>query len=152
MDIYTLIHNDHETAKDLIAKIKSLPDVRYPDRFALFVQLKEAILDHNDAEAASFYVALERLKNVRGEIAHGREDHAHVAYLLEKLSDPEMAPVAWNTLFAEFERVLLHHINEEEGKVFVEARKILSRQQAIRLVRTMQEYKLKRRELFHKAI
>lgn len=151
MDIYTLIHQDHEAARKLIEQINGLPETRYPDRFSLFGQLKEAVIEHNDAEAASFYVEFERNRDVRSKIAHSREEHAQVAYLLEKLSDTEMVPAAWNKIFTEFQRALFHHIEEEEGKVFLEARKVISRQRATQLACAMEELKLKKKELLHKA-
>ena len=144
MDIYTLIHHDHETVKKLIGQINDLPESRYPDRFTLFGQLKDAVIVQNAAEAGSFYEALERHGDASGKMMHSRQEHAEVRFMLEKLSDNAMAEAQWKQLFAEFQEALLHHIEEEESEVFALARKLLSRQQAIQLVNSMEDLKSKK--------
>ena len=144
MDIYTLIHHDHETVKKLIEQINTLPESGAPDRFTLFGQFKDAAIVHNVAEAGSFYAELERYGDASAKMMHSRQEHAEVRFMLEKLSDSAMAEAQWKPLFAEFQEALLQHIEEEESEVFAMARKLLSRQQTIQLVNIMEDLKSKK--------
>jgi hemerythrin-like domain-containing protein len=149
MDIYTLIHNDHESAKEVIEQI--LSSSSHANRLSLFEKLKEAVVSHNDAEASSFYVALEAHSATRALARDSRKEHDKADAMFKDLSDKSMAPGVWESKFEELRKALMEHIDKEEGEVFTLARKTLSAQMAKELAVAMQQLKQMRKQLLRQA-
>jgi len=151
MDIYTLIRKDHDEAKAVMAKIKSLSEGRHDERLKLFGPLKDNLIAHNESEEESFYVALKQHVKTRAEADHSRKEHHEAAELLEDLDDEYMAPAEWTKKFSKLYSALIHHISNEENKVFADAYTVLSEETAHKLVGIMQNLKKQKTTLLRKA-
>lgn len=151
MDIYALIHNDHESATRIIEQINALPDTRHSERLILFRHLKEDLLAHNDAEDASLYEALRQHDATLPLARDSSLEHDNLVALLDNLDSRQLSPAAWRNRFARMQQAFFHHIREEESSVFAAARRILNPATATRLTETMQRIKFLRRELLRKA-
>lgn len=151
MDIYALIYSDHLQARQMIAEIDSIPDGRHRERLNLFRQLKKDLTAHNDAEEASFYVALEEYDNTRGFVSEGKHEHHEVEALLDALDDRDLTPEQWRAKFAHFREMLFHHIEEEEGEVFARAREVFSAKSAAELAQIMDQLKQTKLTLLRRA-
>lgn len=150
MDIYTIIHHDHEEIKKLMEKMMSLPETS-AERLQLFAQLKEDIFVHNEAKGAAFYAALERNATTKSRVQQARRHQVKMTEMMEKLS-ADMPPAEWRKAFADVQKALLSYMEEEEGALFAAAHKVLSRQKATQLAATMESFKRQRREALHKAV
>jgi len=149
MDIYTLIHDDHEAARKIIEQIEASSS--YVNRLSLFHKLRMAVVAHNDAEAGSFYVALEAHAATRQIAARSRTEHEEADTLMDDLRDTSMAQSMWEGKFAELKRALMEHIEKEETHVFAAARRVLSAKMAAELADAMQQLKLMRERLIKQA-
>ena len=141
MDIYTLIRNDHTKAKEIMRKILALPDSDHEKRLKLFYPLKEDLITHNEAEEETFYAALMEHSKTKKDAKHSEHEHHEAAAVLEKLDDEDMAAAKWRAKFDELCKDLMHHITNEEGCVFKEAREVLSDKTATKLATEMAQLK-----------
>ena len=150
MDIYTLIKTDHDKAKELMRKIKALPDERHEERLKLFYPFMEEVLVHNEAEEETFYVALMEHDKTKNEAQHSKKEHHDAAGVFEDLDDEDIKPAQWREKFDALCADLLHHITNEENRVFADAKEVLSKDIAERLVGEMSQLKNKKKPIIEK--
>jgi hemerythrin superfamily protein len=150
MDIYTMIKKDHADARQLIEQITNTRDeIRRPQ---LVKKLKDAVIAHNDSEAGSFYVALEKYRGAKDKIPQSRTEHHEANSLLNTLAAAsDMLSPQWESQFLEFQKALFRHIEEEETTVFDKARHVLSPVMAEQLAIVMDDLKHKKEAMLRKA-
>ncbi len=143
MSIYSYLKKDHQLVKDLMAKIDALNDDDTAERMKIFHKLKDEIIIHSKAEEKVFYKPLEKEPETKDEIPHAEDEHAEVEMMLEELSNEGLSASAWNKKFQKMCKALLHHIDEEEGEIFTDAKKELSAQEAMAMEEAMRKEKQK---------
>lgn len=137
MSIYTYLKKDHQKVKDLIAEIEGLDSSKIESRDKLFNQLKKEIIIHSKAEEKVFYQPLREEPETKDEIPHAKKEHAEVEEMLTRLSDDSLNGAAWDQLFKSMTEALFHHIEEEEGELFREAKKELSSEEELKMEERM---------------
>lgn len=130
MTIYTYLKKDHQKVKDLIEKIESFPSGKAEEKKEIFSTLKMEILVHSKAEDKIFYNYLKNKPATKKDIPHAKKEHEEVEEMLERLSDDHLHGAAWDQLFKSMTTALLHHIEEEEGTIFADAKEELSTEEA----------------------
>lgn len=123
MDILTALKKDHDEAKSLLDRI--VKSKSGATRAELFAKFKSALTKHSRAEEAMVY---ERLKP-EGETA---KNFALEGYVEHEVADRLIADLSrarkkdseeWTARVTVLKELLEHHIEEEEGDMFSEARK-----------------------------
>jgi iron-sulfur cluster repair protein YtfE (RIC family) len=138
MDIYAFLQRDHERVIHLLNQM----DVNAsPAKCAkAFNELKPELLAHGMAEAQTFYAAID---TAASDLEKGRrldramDNHAEIERLVMLIAQQTPGCVLWSARVAALREVIIRHIREEEGWVFVMARACLSEPQALRLGRDM---------------
>ncbi|MCE3232251.1 MAG: Hemerythrin cation binding domain protein [Rickettsiaceae bacterium] len=139
MDIYTYLKKDHKKVSDLM---KELLATRSPEiREEIFEEIKEELLLHAKTEQATFYKALENKRQTGEEIEHAEDEHKEMEAYLKKLDKIDFNSENWIEQFGEFKHSVMHHVKEEEGEIFEQAKKILSERQAEKLAEEMEALK-----------
>lgn len=151
MNIYDVIHKDHQDAKKSIAEIRSFPSNRHIERVKLFRLLKTALISHNDSEQESFYDALLQHEQTREDTKLSIKEHDGAHELLDALENEGLTPEEWSQKFEELCVALEQHIAKEEGKIFEEARQVLPEETAIKLAQKMESLKHDRTLLLKEA-
>ena len=129
MLIYDLLKKDHEEVKSMLAELISLKqDDEY--RFILVEEIKNALIPHARAEEATFYNTIRAVDADKSIVAHGFKEHLEAESLLRLLQVKDKTNLDWKSTAKKLQDALEHHIAEEEGKIFAEARKIFSAEEA----------------------
>jgi hemerythrin superfamily protein len=138
MNIYNYLKKDHQKVADLFDQILSSKNLE--KRLKLFDELKNELLVHSETENDTFYAALKGYKETAELISHAKKEHAEVKEYIKKLSrlNIERDTEKWIEMFGEFKHSVTHHVNEEEGDIFVHAKKLLSQDQANQLAIDME--------------
>ncbi|MGP1395701.1 MAG: hemerythrin domain-containing protein [Inquilinaceae bacterium] len=140
-DIYQRIKQDHDHCRDLFARLKDTTDRAEKSRLSLFEELKIELWAHHKIEEAVFYSKLETIKATRGEAFEAVNEH-HVANgLLEELDSMPVDNPQWLTKLGVLQELVTHHMEEEEGEIFEEAREVLDDAIAKRMGEAMDERK-----------
>jgi len=130
MEIYDILKKDHVEVKALVNDLIALNnDDEY--RFILVAEIKNAFLPHARAEEATFYNTIRAVDADKSLVAHGLKEHLEVESLLRLLEVKDKVNFDWKATAKKLLQVLEHHIAEEEGKIFTEARKIFSTEEAV---------------------
>lgn len=128
MDIYSILKNDHEEVKSLLNELIALDeDDSY--RTVLVTQIEQALIPHVRAEESIFYNSIRALSD-QTEVMHSFKEHMEAETLLRGLQFKEGVKMDWKSTAIKLKDALEHHMKEEEGKIFSEAKKIFSEEDA----------------------
>lgn len=129
MDIYTCLQNDHNEIKDLLDELIKL-DEKDSYRSVLVEQIKSGLIPHSRAEESVFYNAIRAVNSDKSDVLHSYKEHMEAETLLRTLQLKDSTDMDWKETAIKLREALTHHISEEEGKIFTEARAIFSDDEA----------------------
>jgi hemerythrin-like domain-containing protein len=130
MTILDKLKNDHDKVRKILKRVDELldafPDFDEDEGDNIVDELMVELAAHNEAEEEVFYDAL-REKDEDNLLAYeGFEEHQVAWSLLEELSENDFEVAEKAAKLKVLKDLLLHHIKEEESKIFDYARKCLS--------------------------
>lgn len=139
MNIFNYLKKDYRHVEELFDQIVSTHIIE--KRKALFDELKEELLLHAESEHATFYKALRHKDDMKETIKHADKEHAEVKDYIEEISQIPYTNDEWLEKLGELKHAVLHHVAEEENKIFHHAKKILTKEQTTTLVEDMEKFK-----------
>lgn len=141
MNAFTLLKQDHQKVAGILEKIDETTERAAKGREELFTQLKNELDVHTRIEEEILYPTLEEYEETRAISLEAYEEHAVVKQLLEELSSGPKDDEQWTAKFTVLKENIEHHVEEEEGDMFKEARKVLSEAEIEKLGERLQEAK-----------
>jgi len=147
MDIYEYIIKDHHAISDLFEKV--LNEKEPKARNEIFGKLKNELSLHAHSEQETFYKTLETLDGMKRDVKHAFKEHEEIEAALHEVTSLSPWDTAWLPKVKALKKIVDHHVKEEEGKIFTDAKKVLSDAEAKELEIEMKNYKalLKKREI-----
>jgi iron-sulfur cluster repair protein YtfE (RIC family) len=139
VDIYSLLEADHRKVTDLFARAAETAEPRELE--AAFREIKRMLELHREAEERTFYAVLSNLPEIAERIEEAMEEHVDVEELLEELSNLAAEDDDFRAQLNELREEVEHHVREEEGELFSQARKLLDDDQAARIAEEFQAEK-----------
>ena len=135
MDIYTVLKNDHDKVRELLASIGKKKDD------SLFQQLKTELTVHNEAEEEALYEPLTaKAGKLKIMVKVGHTEHDLVMKMLNQI-EKNKNEEEWKSLFTVIKKSIEAHINMEENELFDLAQKHFSAKEAQEIAKNMQELK-----------
>jgi len=122
MRVTDLLHNDHETVKRLMIQLEGLPATNADGRQHLLDEIAEELEIHFKAEEELFYPAVRRIDE--GVVAHAKEEHEEITSALGDAEGREPSGEDFVTRVARLKSTVLHHVAEEEGRIFPAAERL----------------------------
>lgn len=122
--IFTDLKKDHDLHRDLIDRIEEAGDA--DKRRELFTQFRVEVTAHAAAEEESLYATMLRKPDLREEAQHSVSEHKEIDDFLEELAAMDADAEVWAKTFGKMKDRYIHHIDEEEEEMFVEAADQLS--------------------------
>lgn len=151
MLIYDLLKKDHREVKHLFQRIEEcLENQQYSEAEATFEELRMELTAHAKAEQESFYeplFLLSREKEGKDLAWEGEEEHHVIALLLNELSRMEIDDGSWKAKVKVLSEIVDHHVQEEEGDIFKEAKKCFSNAEAQKIADNMKTLKEQYKEM-----
>ena len=129
MNIYAVLKDDHRFVKELLEKLTKTTESD-ANRPKLFDQLYFSLSVHSEAEEAVFYTPLRDHAEAYHRVLEAFEEHAIAKTLLGELRALSRNDETWLPKFAVLKENIEHHVKEEEGALFEQARRIFSRREA----------------------
>jgi hemerythrin-like domain-containing protein len=133
------LKKDHEKQKELGTAMTEAEDPAERDR--LRKEFYIALYPHMMGEEAAFFNKMkeDRRQEVRADALEGLEEHHAARVLLRELLEMDPAAENFTAKAKVLDEMNRHHIEEEEGDVFVHMEKIYSRQQLSKLFETYEQ-------------
>ena len=153
MDALTLLRQDHDTVKKLLTEIKETTDRAEKTRGELFSRIKEELTVHEIIEEEIFYPALKEHPKAKEIVLEGYEEHDVVSTLMGELDGMDPTDERFGPKAKVMAENVEHHIEEEEGEMFKQARQVFDADELAELGERMAQRKESaRRELFGAAV
>jgi hypothetical protein len=141
MDIYDYIKADHHKVANLFKQFeKALSDQQ---RQEIVEMISLELFIHAKSEENTFYKKIEAHLEYKKDINHGKHEHEDIFKLLEEINAMTTVNEAWKKKVLELKEQVEHHVKEEEGKIFSDAKKIFSEDEAWILKEQMHDDKEK---------
>ncbi|OLB94911.1 MAG: hypothetical protein AUH30_16615 [Candidatus Rokubacteria bacterium 13_1_40CM_68_15] len=138
MKVADLLRQDHETVKGLITQLERLSSSDAEGRQRLLDEIAEELEIHSKAEEELFYPAVRKIDSE--VVEHAKEEHEQITKALADVEGRDPAQADFTAKVAELKRTVLHHVSDEEGKIFLTAER-LGAQELERLGAQFQERK-----------
>ncbi len=129
MDAIALLKADHDKVKKLLTELESTTDRGVKTRQELFATIKGELTVHEVIEEEIFYPALKRHPKAKDIVLEGYEEHHVVDLLMAELEALDVSDETWGAKATVMKENVEHHIEEEEGDMFKQARAVFDRQE-----------------------
>jgi hypothetical protein len=127
MDAITLLKADHDKVKKLLAELESTTERGVKTREQLYTTIRKELTAHEIIEEEIFYPALKNHPRAVDIVLEGYEEHHVVDLLLGELDATPYDDEQWGPKAKVMQENVEHHIEEEEGDMFVKARQVFDR-------------------------
>ena len=141
MNPFELLKKDHEKVSGLMKRLETTTERAVKTREELFSQLKEELDVHAQIEEAIFYPALQIETETEDITREALEEHKIVKTLLAELDSAAKDDAQWSAKFTVLKEMVEHHVEEEEGEMFKQARQALDKEELDELGEEMNEEK-----------
>ncbi len=141
MDAISLLKTDHDRVKKMLDEGETTTERGVKTRTELLETLKRELTIHERIEEEIFYPALKEHPKARDIVLEGYEEHHVVDEIMGELERTDVTDETWGAKFKVMKENIEHHIQEEEGEMFKNARQIFDRDELEALGARMAELK-----------
>ena len=122
MNILKLLKDDHKEVSDLLEEMSETTERAVKKRRELFEQMRNSLLAHAHAEQEVFYMPLLKEGDDRDTMLEAEVEHQVVERLLADIEKTDPSDEKWLAKVTVLKELIEHHVEEEEGEIFKEAR------------------------------
>jgi hemerythrin superfamily protein len=137
MDAMSLLKEDHEKVKKILGELESTTERGVKTREELFTKVKEELVVHEAIEEEIFYPALKQHSKTKEIALEGYEEHHVVDTVMAEIEGVAYDDEKWGAKFKVMKENLEHHIEEEEGEMFKQARQVFDEDELAQLGESM---------------
>ena len=127
MDAIALLKADHDKVKRLLADLESTTERGVKTRTELFATIKGELTLHEIVEEEIFYPALKAHPKAKDIVLEGFEEHHVVDLLMGELEALDVDDETWGPKALVMKENVEHHLEEEEGEMFKQARQVFDK-------------------------
>ena len=143
MNAFDILKEDHKKVADLFEKLEPTTERAIKTREELFAKLKMELEVHSHIEETILYPVLKEIEETRDITLEGIEEHRIVKQLLTELDRISKDTEQWTAKLTVLKENVEHHVEEEEGEMFKQARSALSKEQIEQLTTRIEAEKKK---------
>ena len=129
MDIFELLKQDHEKVAGIFEQLEPTTERAEKTREELFARLKTVLDLHAYLEETILYPPLKQIDETREIALEAVEEHRVVKQFLKELDAMPVTSEQWTAKLTVLKENVEHHVEEEEGEMFKQARAALTREQ-----------------------
>lgn len=139
--VFDVLKREHREIKKLLKTTEKEP--------SHFTELADELTRHTKAEEKAFYMPLKNEKSTHQMILEGFEEHHVVELIMKEMKKGQLGSDEWKAKLKVMTENVEHHIEEEEGHMFPEAKKLLDRARSVQMA---QEFQQAERQLVGAAV
>jgi len=124
VDALELMKSDHAAVKKLLERGDKTTEQATKTRQELFDTIKTELGAHEAMEEEIFYPALKEHPKAKDIVLEAYEEHHVVNTVMGELERTPVDDETWGAKFTVMKENLEHHIEEEEGEMFKQARQV----------------------------
>jgi Hemerythrin HHE cation binding domain len=127
MNALTLLEDDHKKMRRLLNELESTTDRGVRTREELYSTIKGELTVHEIIEEEIFYPALKDHPKAEDIVLEGYEEHHLVDLVMAELEGLPVDDESWGAKAKVMKENVEHHMEEEEGEMFKQARSVFDR-------------------------
>ena len=127
MDAVTLLKDDHDTLKKILNDLDSTTERGVKTREELFTRMRRELEVHEAIEEEIFYPALKEHPKAKELVMEAYEEQNVVDMVMAEIEDTPYDDETWGAKLTVMKENIEHHIEEEEGEMFPQARQVFER-------------------------
>ena len=127
MNALTLLEDDHRKMRKLLDELEATTERGIRTREELYSTIKGELTIHELIEEEIFYPALKQHPKAEDIVLEGYEEHHVVDLVMAELEDLPVDDEAWGAKAKVMKENVEHHMEEEEGDMFKQARSVFDR-------------------------
>jgi hemerythrin superfamily protein len=131
--IYEALSKDHREFERLLDRLLETSKAGDDQWKGILDELRRGVIAHAHAEEAVFYNALREADKSKELVRHSYNEHAMAEAKMRALGAAKFIDKNWTSMVENLRKDLLHHIEEEESRVYDAARQVFSDQEAQQL-------------------
>ncbi len=124
MDAIRLLTDDHDALKKLLEQGDQTTERGVKTRTDLLQRIKTELTAHEIIEEEIFYPALKEHPKAKELVLEAYEEHHVVDTVMAELEQTSVDDEVWGAKFTVMKENIEHHIEEEEGEMFPQARQV----------------------------
>ncbi len=126
MDAIALLKADHDKVKKILQDLDSTTERGVKTRQELFTKVKQELEVHEAIEEEIFYPALKDHPKAKELVLEAYEEHHVVDMVMAEIAEVPFEDETWGAKLTVMKENVEHHIEEEEGEMFKQARQVFS--------------------------
>ena len=127
MNALTLLEDDHRKMRKLLDELEATTERGIRTREELYSKIKGELTIHELIEEEIFYPALKEHPKAEDIVLEGYEEHHVVDLVMAELEDLPVDDESWGAKAKVMKENVEHHMEEEEGDMFKQARSVFDR-------------------------
>ena len=124
MDALKLLKQDHDVVKKMLANLEDTTERAEKTRPEGLASLKQELTVHEAIEEEIFYPALKEHPKAKDLVLEAYEEHNVVDMVMAEIQDTPYDDETWGAKLTVMKENIEHHIEEEEGEMFPQAREV----------------------------
>src|SRR5918995_4518216 len=129
MNALTMLQEDHDKMKKLLNELESTTERGIKTREELFSTIKGELTIHEIIEEEIFYPELKAHPKAKDIVLEGYEEHHVVDLVMAELEGLPVDDESWGAKAKVMKENVEHHMEEEEGEMFKQARSVFDREE-----------------------
>lgn len=127
MDIYDYLKMDHEKVAHLFKLFEKSKILKRKQE--IVSRITTELLVHAHAEQEILYKKLLQFHESAEDVLHGEKEHKEIEEQIKKINSAKGA--SWEKAVLKLKDLVEHHVKEEEHEMFKQAKKVLSKDDAL---------------------
>lgn len=127
-DIYQYLKLDHKKVAKLFDLYESSTSEK--NKFDIIEMLNKELTLHAVSEEEIFYKALAHNHKSKKEALHGEKEHQQIKGILSEIIKISTINNLLDAKIQELKKIVEHHVSEEEGEMFKEAKEVFTTEEA----------------------
>lgn len=127
MNAITMLEEDHAKMRKLLDELESTTERGLKTRAELFSTIKGELTIHEIIEEEIFYPELKAHPKAKDIVLEGYQEHHVVDLIMKELEEVPVDDESWGAKAKVMKENVEHHMEEEEGEMFKQARSVFDR-------------------------
>ena len=142
MDAIAMLEAEHRQMRKLLAELEATTERGVKTRQELFARIKGDLTLHEVIEEEIFYPELKAHPKAEDIVLEGYEEHHVVDLVMGELESLDVDDETWGPKAKVMKENVEHHMEEEEGDMFKQARQVFDKAELEDLGRRMEERRM----------
>ena len=129
MDVIKLLKEDHQRVKKMLKELEGTTERASKTREEMFAEIQRELKLHELVEEEIVYPAFREKSKLKDIVLEGIQEHHVVDLIMDEIAGEPVTDETWAPKVKVMQENVEHHVEEEEEKMFPQARKLFEEEE-----------------------